>query len=47
MLRMAYLTEIEAVEVGIMCASSEVERFVTTFEQLKISQIFTKLKSKL
>ncbi len=36
MLRMAYLTLAEAVDVGIMCASPEGEGFVTVFEELSI-----------
>ena len=35
MLRMAYLTSAEAVDVGIMCASPEGKGFSTTFEQLE------------
>ena len=36
MLRMTYLTSVEAVDVGIMCASPKGKGFVTTFEQFKI-----------
>ena len=39
MLRMAYLTSVEAVEVGIMCASPEGRGFSTTFEQLEIQSL--------
>ncbi len=36
MLRMAYLTLAEAVDVGIMCASPEGKGFVTVFEEFSI-----------
>ena len=36
MIRMAYLTLVKAVDVGIMCASPEGKGFVTTFEQFNI-----------
>ena len=36
MLRMAYLTSVEAIDVGIMCASPKGKGFSTTFEQLEI-----------
>lgn len=36
MLRMAYLTEAENIDVGIMCASPKGKGFATTFEQFKI-----------
>lgn len=39
MLRMAYLTSIKALNVGIMCASPEGRGFITTFEQLKIQSL--------
>lgn len=37
MLRMAYLTEAETVQVGLMCASPESEGFSVTFEGFKLS----------
>ena len=36
MLRMAYLTSVEALDVGIMCASPQGKGFKTTFEQFEI-----------
>jgi uncharacterized protein len=39
MLRLAYLTPIETVNVGIMCASPEGNGFPMTFEQFKIHSL--------
>lgn len=39
MLRMAYLTEAETVQVGLMCASPESEGFSVTFEEFQIMAI--------
>ena len=39
MLRMAYLTEIETVSVGLMCASPESEGFTMTFEGFKLGKL--------
>ncbi len=36
MLRMAYLTLAEELDVGIMCASPEGKGFVTVFEEFNI-----------
>lgn len=36
MLRMAYLTSVETVEVGIMCASPKGQGFTTVFAELKL-----------
>jgi uncharacterized protein len=44
MLRMAYLTSVATVGVGIMCASPEGTGFVTVFEQFKIHRV-VKLES--
>ena len=47
MLRMAYLTLVEALDVGIMCASPKGQGFVTTFEQLKIKFLDLERKNQL
>lgn len=39
MLRMAYLTEAETVQVGLMCASPQSEGFSMTFEGFKINPL--------
>lgn len=39
MLRLAYLTEAETVQVGIMCASPESEGFQVKFEEFKIEML--------
>lgn len=36
MLRLAYLTEVETVQVGLMCASPESEGFQVKFEEFKL-----------
>ncbi|MGL5939390.1 MAG: DUF1349 domain-containing protein [Waterburya sp.] len=38
MLRMAYLTLVEVLDVGIMCASPQGQGFLTTFEQYELLQ---------
>jgi regulation of enolase protein 1 (concanavalin A-like superfamily) len=38
MLRLAYLTDAETVQVGLMCASPQGEGFSVTFESFKITQ---------
>jgi uncharacterized protein len=39
MLRLAYLTEVETLQVGLMCASPEREGFQVTFEEFKIETL--------
>ncbi|GAB1542389.1 DUF1349 domain-containing protein [Scytonema sp. NUACC21] len=39
MLRLAYLTEAETLQVGLMCASPEREGFQATFENFKIETV--------
>lgn len=39
MLRLAYLTPVEILNVGVMCASPEGNGFSTTFESFKISSL--------
>ncbi|GAA6624207.1 DUF1349 domain-containing protein [Scytonema sp. NUACC26] len=39
MLRLAYLTEVETLQVGLMCASPEREGFQVTFEDFKIETL--------
>ena len=41
MLRMAYLTSVEAVDVGVMCASPDGKGFLTTFKQFEIQSLHT------
>ena len=41
MLRMAYLTSAETLEVGIMCASPQGQGFTTIFEELEIKSLST------
>jgi uncharacterized protein len=39
MLRMAYLTSVEVLDVGLMCASPQGQGFFTTFEKFKIQSL--------
>jgi uncharacterized protein len=39
MLRMTYLTPVETLNVGLMCASPQGKGFLTTFEQFKIQSL--------
>ena len=39
MLRMAYLTSVESVNVGVMCAAPEGNGFAMKFEELKIGSL--------
>lgn len=39
MLRLAYLTPVETINVGVMCASPEGNGFPVTFEEFKISRM--------